>query len=223
MKDRDLMMSGYDQVFLAEAEDCAERSRYGAEVKVSALRLGAAVSAVWAAAAAVDAFVSERSAFYRRYALEGHRRISKKTFRKILEEPRSWRKLNRLVKWFHEPGLKAHPAYRDFRAVLALRDATVRGNAEHLATDDWPPGFKPKFRNRIPVRADLGLDWTSWVFHEDTANWAAETCRAILVEASKHVPPPLTGAARKVHNGPREEIPQAEPPPPEYIPAQYPH
>jgi hypothetical protein len=217
------MVSGYDEVFLAEAEDCAERSRYGAEVKVSALRIGAAISAVWAAAAAVDAFVSERGAFYRRYSLEGHRQISKKTFRKILEDPKAWRKLNRLVKWFHTPGLKGHPAYGELRAVLALRDATVRGNAEHLATDDWPPGIKPKLRDRIPVRADLGLDWTSWVFHEDTANWATETCRAILTEAGKHVPPPPTGSVRKGHNGPKAEMPQPKPSPPEYIPAQYPH
>lgn len=215
------MVSGYDEIFLAEAGDCAERSRYGSEVKVSALRVGAAVSAVWAAGAAVDAFVSERSGFYRLNDNQGRKSLSKKDLVRIQEEPRAWKKLNRLVKCFHSPGLKTHPRWRDFRALLALRDATVRGNAEHLVTDDWPPGIKPKLRARIPVRADLGLDWTSWVFHEDTAAWAADTCRVMLAEAGLHVPKPPKGAVRNVHKAVSGEAYRE--PSPDYTHAQFPH
>jgi hypothetical protein len=197
------MVSGYDEIFLAEAGDCAERSRYGSEVKVSALRVGAAVSAVWAAGAAVDAFVSERSGFYRLNDNQGRKSLSKKDLVRIQEEPRAWKKLNRLVKCFHSPGLKTHPRWRDFRALLALRDATVRGNAEHLVTDDWPPGIKPK------------------VFHEDTAAWAADTCRVMLAEAGLHVPKPPKGAVRNVHKAVSGEAYRE--PSPDYTHAQFPH
>ena len=221
MEEKPLVVSGYDEVLLAEAEDCAERSRYGSEVRVSALRVGAALSAVWAACAAVEAFVSERGAYYRQAGSDGQKRISKKELAGIRNEPRTSRKLNRLVKCFFAEGLKEHPRYPDLQALLALRDATVRGNAEHLAFDDWPEEMKPKYRERIPVRAGSGLDWTSRVFNEDTAAWAAGTCRAILSEAGKHVPKPPKALVRKVHVGSTEVVhPERES---ENLPFQYPH
>jgi len=221
MEEKPLIVSGYDEVFLAEAEDCAERSRYGSEVRVAALRGGGAMSAVWAACAAVDAFVSERGAYYRYWASEGQKKLSKKELAGIRAEPRTWRKLNRLVKCFHSAGLKEHPRYRDLQALLVLRDATVRGNAQHLAMDDWPEAMKPKHRECIPVWADSGLDWTSRVFHEDTASWATETCRAILSEAGRHVPRPPRGLVRKVHVGATDVVhPEHES---EIQPVEYPH
>jgi hypothetical protein len=201
MEGKPLVESGYDEVFLAEAEDCAEGSRYGAEIRAPALRVGAALCAVWAASAAVEAFVSERGTYYRHRALDGNGKVTKKELQKIRDEPKIWRKLDRLVKCFCADGIKAHSRYGDLKALLTLRDATISEGAEHLAFDDWPSQIKSKHRERIPFRAETGLDWTSRVFHEDTAAWAAETCRAILAEADRHVPRLPQSLERKAQVG----------------------
>ena len=193
MADRvEILIVGYDEVFLDEARACVTRSQQGAKKSNSALQAGAAGSAVVAACASVESFVSERTAFHAKRA-----GIPFGLADQITGSAKVFQRLNWLVKHFDGEGLTGHTDYEPFQAVVALRNCIVHRKAEYLVTADWPPEIEEKHRSHIPYGTGADLDWTSRVFHEDVAAWAVAIVERLLSAASVQVSRPPNGT---VHN-----------------------
>lgn len=177
-----VMVAGYDRVLLEEARACLERSERGARKDDATLHAGAAASAIVAACAAAEAFVSERATYHRHKGS-----LSEEQADDIRRADGLHRKLNTLVKCFHPDGLDDHPAYPAFCALVKLRGCIVHRSARFLDTEDWPEDLQGQ-EGVIRHLERPGLDWTSRVLNKVTAEWAVETAERILSEAAGHVP-----------------------------------
>ena len=193
-----ILIAGYDKVFLREAEACADRSQIGKKRGDSALEAGAAASAVAAACAAVESFVSERVAVYSARNPPQGDRIPPELEEEIRNGRHTWSQLNRLVRHFGGEDFHLDPAYQDLEALVRLRGCIVHRSARYLTTAEWPHGIERKHRARIPHRKGPQLDWTARVFTAETAVWAAGMAEQILLTASRWVPEPQEGELIRV-------------------------
>jgi len=193
-----ILIAGYDKVFLSEAEACAGRSQIGKERGNFVLEAGAAASAVSAACAAVESFVSERVAVYSTRNPPQGERIPPDLEEEIRKGRHTWSQLNGLVRHFGGEDFHLEPAYQDLEALVRLRGCIVHRSARYLTTAEWPHGIERKHRARIPHRKGSQLDWTARVFNAETAVWAAGTAEQILRTASRWVPEPQEGELIRV-------------------------
>lgn len=179
---KEILIRGYDRVFLQEARACVRRSMQGAADGNPVAHGGAAASAIVAACSAVESFVSEHMAFH-----EANARLTEDDCERIRAGD-SFQKLHRLVACFDSSGLARREDYEQLQSVFAVRHCVTHRQAAYLTTDEWPDIVDERHKRWIPYLEDEGLDWTSRVFNDRVAKWAVDTVDKILAYASSKVP-----------------------------------
>jgi len=183
-----ILIAGYDDVFLAEARACVERSKRGQHEDDANLHAGAAASSIVAACAAIEAYVSESVAYH-----EYKGALSAEDAERIRDERRTWAMTNKLVKSFATKGLDSTDPdlYRQLEATARLRDTIAHRSAAFQSTDAWP-AWLANLHEIIPHERTAGLDWTSRVLRYDTAAWAVDVAEQVLARARAVVPEKLS-------------------------------
>ena len=172
-----------DSVYLREARLCVRRARR-ARTEGNAVRHGGATfSAIVAATAATEAYLSELLAH-----LADVRVLSKDEREKIRKKAHLWEKYNALAKLFGS-GIDGLPVYRPYQALVTLRNTLIHRNAEFIEPGTWPEKLS-KFRDVIPHVSGTTLDWNSQVLDADTAHWAADSAWQFLTEVDSYIPDP---------------------------------
>lgn len=183
MTTEDILVAGYDRVFLAEAKAALTRCTKAAEAGNRPTALGgAAASAIVFSCAGLESFVSENRAFHLSRGT-----ISGEESERIQDTDGAHAQLNQLVKCFDPEGLDRHTRYSSLVALVRLRGCIVHRHARYLLTSEWPEDVEDQ-RGVIPHIEAPGLDWTSRVLCERTARWAVETVTDILDAARKRIP-----------------------------------
>jgi len=181
------LVSGYDRVFLQEAERSSARARQGRQDADSRTEAGGAAAAILCAVAACEAYLSEYLA-----RLELARDTLDADLASIRDDSDSLRQWNQLLK--HQAPDFAVGSRREYLALgclLQVRDLVAHRHARTLPLGSFPTSLSDCVRQRVvPVYKAPGADWTSVVFVVEVAEWAARTAGAWLDIADATLPAP---------------------------------
>lgn len=188
-----ILVRHFDEVFLREAELAVRRAKAARTRNNSMIHGSATFTAIVAAAAALEAYISEIAAHQVQFRLLT--KWEQEEIRKKKEVPAKFRLLLRAwaVHRFH---LK--PLYLDLCALFGLRNSLIHRSAEFLVPGHWPRKLSP-YKGRIPHVRGEGLDWTSQVLAAETGQWALQTAKAVLAFVRPEVPDP---ALLKIRDAP---------------------
>ena len=178
-----LLVRFYDSVLLSEAERAVERSQVAKSAGDAVAHAGASFTAIVAAAAATETYLSEILAHLKEKGV-----ITAGEREKIRKKDGLWAKYNCLASLFGT-GLHMNPIYSTFQALIHLRNCVVHRSAEYLEPGFWPEEIQP-YNKVIPHVSGDGLDWTSQVFDSGTAEWAVRVAKDFLAEVDNYVPDP---------------------------------
>ncbi|HEY6091834.1 MAG TPA: hypothetical protein VIV83_07575 [Gemmatimonadales bacterium] len=180
-----ILIEGFDEVFLAESLRAADRATEAMKASDAPGVAGATGAAVLLATAACEArlseFVSTHETSIGAAAVDEIRRPS----RDRGDAAKQWRLLlaNRASTFDCE---NSHE-FKALRCLFVLRDLVAHRGARHLRLGEWPEQltrYNCIAEKTIPVDETDGVDWTSAVYVQRVALWAAETAQKWLAVAS---------------------------------------
>jgi hypothetical protein len=181
-----LTVSGYDRIFLAEAQLAALRAVESHSQSMALREAGAAASAILCAAAACEAWVSEYVVVEEALGDPKAEFIALRTERDAL---RQWKGLIKIRIPSFDCGASAE--YRAVGCLLKLRDHVAHRSARFAPLNSFPKKLDSCVaQGTIPVRKAEGTDWTSVIFVHEVASWAAQTAGAWLDFADNEVASP---------------------------------
>lgn len=172
----EVMIRGFDRVFVAEAKRAAERAADAARRSDVPEVAGAAAAAILLSAAACEARLSE-------YVTEHSNSVGERTIKALRQEPdalKQWRLLLARLAPAH-----AVDASSPVGCLFKLRDLVAHRNARLMRLGDWPTKLKDCVaKNRIPVTKSKEIDWTSAIYNSKVAEWAYGTAADWLTTAN---------------------------------------
>lgn len=182
-----VLVSGYDSVFVKEAERSAVRAEQARGDGVPILEAGAAAAAILCASASCEAAVSE---YLAKLEFAGTRTPAEiLAIRNHPDAATQWKMLLKLL----APNF-ALGSSREFLALgclVELRNLVAHRNARTSPVGTFPLSLSNCVRQRVvPVRPAANADWTSVIFVAEVAAWAATTARAWLDLVGKLLPEP---------------------------------
>jgi hypothetical protein len=173
-------IKGFDQVFLAEAMRSGHRAKQALQRKNAPEVAGATAAAVLVAAAACEARLSE-------YVTSHEGELGATIVSQLRSEQdalEQWRVLLRQRDSTFRPGDSRE--YQALCCLFQLRNLVAHRNARYRPLDEWPDELDDCVRQKaIPVHRGKGIDWTSAVYVEQVAEWAAKTAFEWLALAAR--------------------------------------
>lgn len=183
---RSILVRHYDKVLLKEADLAVSRARRARSLRNKVIHGAASYTAIVASAGAAEAYLSEVLAH-----LERTGTINATKRNKIRREDRLWKRFQALVLTFSNLRLSTLPIYREFQALVTLRNCLVHRSADFVPPGRWPSKLD-SFKSEIPHVRGRGLDWTSQVLDADTAGWARRLAKRFLATVRSMIPDPTT-------------------------------
>jgi hypothetical protein len=175
-----ILIEGFDRIFLAESRKAAGRAWEGLARGDAPEVAGATAAAVLLAAAACEARLSE-------YVTKYEGAIGASVVAEIRDEDKALEQWRILLK-NRAPTFRCGDsgAYRALGCLFELRNLVAHRNARYFLLGAWPDELKDCVRQKaIPVHRSAEIDWTSGVYVQQVAAWAAETAGDWLGTASE--------------------------------------